>query len=260
MSAFVAYSDEAGVGDAKGEFLVGGYASSEAEWTWINRAWQERVLDGPPKLPYLHMIELLDRDWRANVGISFNDSEERVAEAIKVMYSSGYTSAIAAVIKVADFKQAFQRFKQQGKRAPLGVDEPDYICYLAYASLMTAEISRRYPEATRVHFVVSKKQKITHHIARFHKDMKECLEPPLVDLVGDLIPGDMDLHLPLQAADLLCWHLQRYYGPKMTRFQNGRLAMLTLDTPGRIHTWGRKELEDLAERLASHAGEGGQNH
>src|SRR5947209_2793692 len=132
MSVFVAYTDEANIGDAKGEFLIGGYASSEAEWLWINRAWQERVLDGPPKLPYFHMIELLDPNWRKTVGISFNDSEERLAEGMKVMSSSGYTSAIAVVMRLSDFNEVFQRFKT-GKRLPLSVSEPDYICYLRYA-------------------------------------------------------------------------------------------------------------------------------
>ena len=34
---------------------------------------------------------------------------------------------------------------------------------------------------------------------------------PLARFMGDVIPLTMDLHSPLQAADVICWHLNRFY-------------------------------------------------
>jgi hypothetical protein len=54
VAVYVAFSDEASVRNTEGEFFVAGYVASELEWPWVARAWQERVLDGPPRIPYLH--------------------------------------------------------------------------------------------------------------------------------------------------------------------------------------------------------------
>jgi hypothetical protein len=47
MPVYTAYSDESGVADPTGEFLVCGYLGTEPAWDYVRRAWQERVLDGP---------------------------------------------------------------------------------------------------------------------------------------------------------------------------------------------------------------------
>src|ERR1700686_3067758 len=73
MAVFVAYSDESGSGDARGQFLVGGYVASEQDWPYVAGAWQERVLDGPPRIPYLHMRECRNADWRQEVGVSYTE-------------------------------------------------------------------------------------------------------------------------------------------------------------------------------------------
>lgn len=38
MAVFVAYSDESGVGDARGHFLVGGYVGPEQDWPYLAQA------------------------------------------------------------------------------------------------------------------------------------------------------------------------------------------------------------------------------
>jgi len=54
------------------------------------------VLNGPPRIPYLHMKEIRREEWRAEHGISFNDAENRVAEAVRIIYSRGSLSVVAS--------------------------------------------------------------------------------------------------------------------------------------------------------------------
>jgi hypothetical protein len=114
MAVFTAYSDESGVGDPSGEFLVCGYVADETVWPWLIAAWQERVLDGPPKIPYFHMREMPRPEWRQEHGITFNDAETRIHQAILVLYSTGSMSAIASVIKRKDMQEIFHsKFKRK---------------------------------------------------------------------------------------------------------------------------------------------------
>lgn len=53
---------------------------------------------------------------------------------------------------------------------------------------------------------------MTKYIKEFHSNLAQALEginsPSLSRLVGELIPGEKN-HIPLQAADLLCWYSAR---------------------------------------------------
>lgn len=200
MAVFEAYSDEAGVADPAGEFLISGYVADQNEWPWVTRAWQDRVLDGTPKLPYLHMTKIRSEQWRQRHGISFNESEERVAEAVRVLRSMGALSALCSVIKRGDLETAIHSKFEQKKQVPIGLDEPDYLCFVAHAAFVLGEVSKKYPDASRVNFVVSRKQKVTHHLNETVKWMKQNFNevyPAIAPLFGDLRPGSMELELQL---------------------------------------------------------------
>jgi hypothetical protein len=252
VAVFTAYSDESGVADPSGEFLVCGYVAEESVWPWVVAAWRDRVLDGPPKLPYFHMQEMRRGEWRQQHSLSFNDAENRIAQAILVLYSTGSMSALASVIKRRDIQEVFHSKFNRRKQVPIGLDEPDYFCFLAYVSFVLGEVYRKYPAATRVNFVVSRKQRVTHHLKGFYeitKDFFDQRHPELAALLGELIPASMEGELPLQAADLLGWHIQKYFANTFDRLEEGRIAMLVKDRDGYMHQWERAELEDMAKSL-----------
>lgn len=190
MSVYVAYSDEAGVADPEGEFLVAGYIACEDEWPWVASAWQERVLGGSPSLPYLHMNEIRREEWRAERHISFVEAESRISEAVRVMKSSGSVFSIASVIKRSDLHEIFHNedFKITKKRIVVGLDEPDYLCFIGYAAYVLAHVYQKHPDVEKVNFIVSPKKKISHRIGLFHAGMKRYLDPKLLPLLGELIP------------------------------------------------------------------------
>jgi hypothetical protein len=254
VAVYVAYSDESEVGSPGGEFLFGGYVASESDWPCVSAAWQDRVLDGSPTIPYLHMREIRDENWRAERGISYNDAEERVSEAARVMNSFGNMAAITSIMRRADLEAVFHGGYRRRRYVPVGLNEPDYLCFIAYARHILGHVYRKWPDAQKVNFVVSRKQGITNHIATFRDAMQDFLAPPLKKLVGELIPASMELQVPLQCADVLLWHLQRYYA--CGRYQQGmdtcdrvRLAHLIQNgaLDGRVHEWNRDELADMAE-------------
>jgi hypothetical protein len=122
LAVYKAYSDEAAIAGSDGEFLVAGYVAAEDEWPWLERAWQDRVLDGPPSIPYLHMIEVRDRPWRDRHGLSYYESEQRVDEVVRVLYSTGSLFAYASVIKRCDLRETVHTKYTRRKYIPVGID------------------------------------------------------------------------------------------------------------------------------------------
>jgi Protein of unknown function (DUF3800) len=250
VAVFVAYSDESGIADPGGEFVVAGYVAEEKEWPWVASAWQSRVLDGSPKLPYLHMVDIRSTEWRDKHAIAYSDAEDRVSEAVRVLYSMGAMSALGSVIKRRDLQEVIHsKFKRRNK-IPVGLDEPDYFCFIAYAWFVLGEVQKNYPKATKVNFIVSKRQSVTEHYKDFVETMKDWLNnrsyPKLASMVGDLIPASMEDHLPLQAADVLCWHMQRYYTNNFDRGIENRMWSLLKERGGHLHEWDRSDLEEMA--------------
>jgi hypothetical protein len=258
MSVYVGYSDEASVGDANGEFLVSGYVANETEWPWFAKAWQERVLDGPPKLPFFHMTEMRSRGWREDCRISRMQAEDRIDEAVSVIRATGSLYAIGSVILQADIKEVIHARFPNRKAVPPGLDEPDYFCHLAFFYMAINDVSKRYPDVEKINFFVAKKNKvITRNLEAFPEQVRSLLNavpPHLSDLMGDILPADPDHFLPLQAADAISWHLQRYYGDKRAgrehdRTDEARMWRLLKEQDGQLNEWNREMLEELCSAL-----------
>jgi hypothetical protein len=255
LAVFVAYSDETEVFGPEDNFLMGGFVSNETDWPWVAKAWQERVLDGTPNIPYLHMREIKNEKWRNEHRITLRESEIRISEAAEVVGAFGNIAAIVSSVRRSDFNAVFNRKNRKKRHIPIGLNEPDYLCFVAYAAFMLGQVHRKWPEATKVNFVVSLKHGVSNHIKEFKEAMRDQLDEDLRNLLGDVFPASMDTMLPLQAADVLMWHIQRCFSMgmdqrKMEPCDGGRLGKLLQhgDTDGTIHKWERAELEQMAER------------
>jgi hypothetical protein len=251
LAVFVSHSDESGVKDPRGAFLVGGYVDSELAWPGFAKAWRERVLDGPPEIPYLHMNEIMNSGWRTKHGISLFDAENRIEEAVSVIACTGSLMATLGLLERGDLEDTVQRKlkEQRGMhRLPIGLDEPDYLCFLVYSEFTIAQVYRRHPNTDKVNFVVSLKQKVTHHIKEFHEELKTLMEPPLKNLVGELLPARMEAILPLQAADVFCWHVQRSLSGALDRTSDRRLKILG-ETIGYPYLYEKEELDRIADGI-----------
>jgi hypothetical protein len=153
------------------------------------------------------------------------------------------------------------KLRAERVRVVVGLDQPDYLCFLWYALLVLQQVYLRHRDAEKVDFVVSEKRPITHNLGAFHQVLLKFTElemPHLTHLVGDLIPGRQESRVPLQAADLFCWHLQRHYQQTAEEEDNRNLLRL-VDTAGLNVQYEAKERAQLAqafiEKLKNSSGE-----
>jgi len=88
-------------------------------------AWRERVLDGPPSIPYLHTADIRSSQWRLLHGLSHSDAENRLDEATRVIRSMGSLIPVVVYVDEAAYTRILQPFEiQDANNEKL---KPDYI-------------------------------------------------------------------------------------------------------------------------------------
>ena len=213
MAVFVCGLDESSGKDRRDRFFMGGFVAPEADWvSAVTPAWQARVLDGPPQIPYIHMTDIRSSRWREEHGLTESDADMRVDAAIDVidrvpaLFPIGM-SVDAGVVR--DSLSGMRVVHPRGGSAPL---DPDYVCFMGYSYLALLYVAKTYPDAEKVDFIIERNGRITKFIQAFHSGLAKSLAalglPEASKLVGDLIPAGKE-RVPLQAADVLCWHTAR---------------------------------------------------
>ena len=254
MAVFVSGSDESAGKTQRDRFYQAGFVAPENDWSlFFAPAWQERVLNGPPKIPYLHMTDIRSRSWRAKYALSDTDAEDRVDEACELIAQLGTLYPVGAYLDAGIFRDNFSSFRFVAASGGEKIFEPDYVCFLLYSVLVLRYVDVLYPEADRVDFIVETKSDVTKHIQEFHShtaaNLKALNMGHLARLVGEIIPGGKD-RVPLQTADLLCWHSARSGGENLdirTYLRYHRIA----HNPGTLVQITARQIAELRQVLSA---------
>jgi hypothetical protein len=250
VAVFVSGSDETSGPDNRSLLHYAGFVMKEEDWSqFFAPAWASRVLEGPPELPYLHMTEIRSKAWREEHGISERDADNRVHEAVLVIKTMGSMWPVRSTMDAGRFRDIAgardMRIETGGRRK----FEPDYLAFLGYVYLVLLYVRDNHADAEKVDFVVEIKKGITENLHGFHNEMravlKEMGEPRLESLLGDIIPGGKE-RVPLQAADVLCWHTQRASRPQCTATDRRRYRAMALGR-GWSYDWRNRAIEQLAD-------------
>jgi hypothetical protein len=253
MAVFLSASDENAGKDHRSMFFYGGLLAPVKDWMYLfTPAWQKQVLDGPPSIRLLHMVEIRSKDFRAKHGLSEKEAERRVDEAIRVVQSVNSLRPISSRMDAGSFLDKFP--KKNKMRIASGARKrfmPDYIAFLGYVFTALGHVADHFPEAEKVDFLVERKDGITDHVNEFYDDIQasltDCGESRMASLLGCLIPGDKD-RLPLQVADLFCWHAHRREIGTLTEVDQKRYETFASRGGQRQH-WEEGMLAKLREAL-----------
>jgi hypothetical protein len=213
MAVFVSASDEGSGANHLCPFEITGWIAPELDWSQIFApAWQERVLDGPPSIPYLHVTEIRSKAWRSKYGLSELEADRRLDEAAGIIGAVSSLYPVRVGVDQALFRKLYAPHKLTAASGGLKRYEPDYYTFVVYVYAVLCRVKVRHPDTEKVDFIVESKSGFTKYISEFYKSMPTALRhiarEDLVPLLGDFIPGSKD-RVPLQAADFLCWHTQR---------------------------------------------------
>jgi hypothetical protein len=212
MAVFVAASDETTGATHRHPFMRAGFLAPLDDWTLLTAQWDTRVLAGPPRIPYLHMTEIRSPKFLAAWNLDQVDADRRVDEAFKVISEWPSLTPVGMTVDSAHLYDNYtdKVLLTSGAKKKF---VPDYLAFTSYAYAAILFCQQFRPDMERVDFVVERNGELTDHIKDFYVGMATACEanghPELIQFLGDLIPAGKD-RVPLQAADVLCWHTQRY--------------------------------------------------
>lgn len=215
MTVFISASDESDGGHHRSTFWHGGWVGPKPDWfSYFAPAWQERVLDAKPAIPFLHMTDIRDPKWCKEHGVSWLQAQDKLDEAVRITDSMGSfypitTNMSAGVFLDAHGKKKVMQNVAGNKGARFLVD---HFSFNTYVYTVLHYIHDRHPEAEKVDFIVEHKDGVFEKLRQFYETFEDSLKmigaPELAQYLGEIIPAGKD-HVPVQAADMLCWHASR---------------------------------------------------
>ncbi len=212
MAVFVAASDEAAGANHRSQFVYCGFLAPLNDWNLFTEEWDRRVLAGPPRIPYLHMTDIRSRKWRETYQLTDSEAERRVDEAAAVISETPSLTPVGSTLDSGHLLDTFTKKVMIGNGARKSF-VGDYLAFVSYAYTVLLFCYTNRPDAEKVDFIMEKNGEVTDHIREFYAGMPIALQhvgrPELIPLLGDLISAGKE-RAPLQAADVLCWHTQRY--------------------------------------------------
>jgi hypothetical protein len=233
VAVFVAAADESDGPKQTGPFVYGGFVGPTRDWIdCFAPAWQERVLNGRPTLPFFHMTEIRNPKWQVENGLLPWEADRRIDEAVCVVGSMGSIRLARTSFDGGHFRQTFQSVRVARKGAQAGgyPFEPDYIGFLGFARGVLEHVKSEYPDAEKVDFLVEKKQTVSHYMPNYLDMLEDWLTDngrlDLVALIGELNPRGDKTRVPLQAADLAMWHVRRHEAGESEAIDVRRLAQM----------------------------------
>ena len=213
MCVYVSYTDETEV--KNGRFLIAGYVANETDWPKFSEQWDKEIIKSEPPIPYLHMVDIRSKEWRDKHGITREQAEEKVNRAVDLIYrSSGLITAYVSNISTTKHTEMSKSIEGQGAEFKRHHNYPDYFAFIAYLWGTLNDVASHEPRLRKIVYFVSRKRYVSHYLESvreaFARALRE-LNSHLEEFLGDVLPLDMQDHMPLQAADVLCWHLQRSF-------------------------------------------------
>lgn len=192
-------------------FVNAGLIAPLKYWdTIFARDWDRRVLQGNPTLEYLHMTDIRSPKWRARVGISDDDADARVERAVQLLCQRRDPCWVGFEFSRARFNSALK----QPMQIPTGARKQfvaEYFGFVGYVLIVLQHVRALYPSTKKVDFLVERNGEVTKNLGWFYDEIENFLRDSGSDelsLMGEIIPGSKD-RTPLQAADVLCWHVRR---------------------------------------------------
>ena len=216
VCVYVSYSDETSVDNGNGQYIMAGLAANELYWPTFSERWAREVLNSDPKIPYVHMVDLRSKEWRKKYGLTWDDQLVKVRQAVKIICEEQSVGIFMGSLFEPAYKKFVDDARRQGVRIKGRDASADYVCFVTYFLAILAQITYDVPQVKKISFALSEKKHVTHRIRTESREaivryLERESKLGLAKYVGTMFPVTPDDHPPAQAADVVCWHLNRAY-------------------------------------------------
>jgi hypothetical protein len=234
-----AYADDSGNHKESHVFVLAGFvAKADPDWILFEKEWAD-ALAKPPRLAYFKMKECHALKGQFN-GWKKQDRDERLAELVTIIKNRALAS-IFALVPRGEFSAAISRSKSRWSKSPYGV-----VYYALVWATLKSVLSSGITD--QVDFIFDEQLRLSDDVqAAWGLFSQLAMKSELAPLLGSRpVHGDDKKFLPLQAADLLAWHIRRWYDAdvKGTKFETPALLELR-----KIPHWGLVHSRESLEAM-----------
>jgi hypothetical protein len=196
-----AYIDDSGSGDPP-VFLLAGFVARAEQWAEFSERWLE-ALRGPPKLEYFKMKEAAALEGQFK-GWKEEGRDARVVRLIDIIKDHVLVAVSSAVFH-RDYSEVIS------DKLSKETDPPYWLIYHSVMELVYRwELANGIRE--KVNFIFDEQFKQSDMVQASWSVYYEQSPPHFKELFGDRPVHKNDkCTFPLQAADLLAWHIRRDY-------------------------------------------------
>lgn len=200
MAFLQAVADDSASDVADRRLFMAGFVNSAEQWSLFCDAWGDELKAGRP-ISYLRMAE-------AN---NFRGQFRGWTEAQRDAKLRGF-ARVARHFKPLSFHVSISRVESSNvlkPTAPRGLANPHFLCCFAIAAMLSRYVASQNA-AVPVEFVFDQQNGVEDDMGLFFDYMKANLPREAANLINDKpLFKDDQLYLPLQAADMLAWHLRK---------------------------------------------------
>lgn len=222
ISPFEVYFDETGChGDAE-VFIWAGYLAPRVVWEEFSFGW-EQILRESPEIPYWHTHSAHYRKRKTPFEFLTQDDVAAKEEKLARFIASMGTRIVGLVTRlptryVREYvtgQITFARDLAEQERKELGaqlLEKPHYIAF-HYSLLGSTKLAERSGSGVPVHYIYEQREGDPYEasVQEILASFRASASPQVARLMGGLtfVPGKRGDARPLEAADMLAWHLNR---------------------------------------------------
>ncbi len=240
LAMLTIFLDDSGT-DGKGDICVlAGYIATVERWKAFSDAW-DAELQAEPKITHLKMS---DANGRHGQFRGWDDTvRDRKLERLIEIINRHVLGGIASLVGHKAYRSAAKGY------LPETVDHPYWLCFNQIIHKTLEHYGQDYPNE-KINFVFDTQGKGFERRAGFMTDYARQLyeASPRGDQFGMLsFASDRDM-LPLQAADLLAWHIRRHSESRINQKVEDRPLVDSLSkTPIILERWLPEEISSFVD-------------
>jgi hypothetical protein len=241
-----AFSDDSGSDGTTPFFVLAGYVAEVERWNAFSEDWG-MMLERQPRIEYFKMREAESRrgqfgGWSIEQAVA---KQIQLAECIKRHARFGIGSFVS--------HRAYNAIMRD--RLPPTCDSPYWLCFMEIVQgLINVSVDS---EVQKVNFVFDTQGEGYERRGKMSfgglREIFQEMGIPHKDIIGSISYDDDRNVLPLQAADMLAWHMRRHTDKALSGINEERpVADILWSIPTVAKAWHPSEMEqfvDLYQKL-----------
>jgi hypothetical protein len=234
LTLFQAFADDSAAETGDQRLFLAGYINTDENWQTFSDTWAGALRDAP-SIPYFRMSEANARRGPFEGWSEANRDKKLLALA-----------AVINQLKPMSFEFSVSRreyYRLIRPNAPRGIGTPHFVCTFLTIGGIARYVSDEGLDVP-IEFIFDEQVGVSDDTDLFFTHMKGNLPPEARRLIrGNPVYRDDKSTMPLQAADMLAWHLRREH--EFGALPAGAASMADVLRNEKGHLTARIEVEDL---------------